>query len=285
MRVTDCFRGGLVAVVLTTATLAAAPALAQDSSVPSGDSVTVAVAAVQLNDYEGSDHYNTTPAPAVVGSVGGYAFQLIGNRVSVDLIRNNPGPVWDIQAGPTVLVNMNRSGTDGIDDVRVRALGKRSTAIEAGGFVGIGKTGVLTSPYDKLSFSISYRHDLGSVHKSATVTPSISYLTPLSRKAAAGIFVSADHVGARYGQTYFGVDAAGAAASGFPVYSPRAGWKSYTIGGGAGYALTGDLLHGWKIGAGGFYKRMTGDYADSPLVAIAGSKTQWLGAIGIGYTF
>ena len=30
---------------------------------------------------------------------------------------------------------------------------------------------------------------------------------------------------------------------------------------------------------------MTGDDAESPLVAIAGSKTQWLGAIGIGYTF
>ena len=30
---------------------------------------------------------------------------------------------------------------------------------------------------------------------------------------------------------------------------------------------------------------MLGDYADSPIVSIAGSKNQWVGAVGVGYTF
>ena len=30
---------------------------------------------------------------------------------------------------------------------------------------------------------------------------------------------------------------------------------------------------------------MLNDFADSPLVGIAGSKNQWLGAVGLAYTF
>jgi MipA family protein len=30
---------------------------------------------------------------------------------------------------------------------------------------------------------------------------------------------------------------------------------------------------------------MLGDYADSPVVSIAGSRNQWIGAVGVGYTF
>ncbi len=52
------------------------------------------------------------------------------------------------------VVDFNRSSIKSIDDVRVKRLGELDTSIELGGYVGIGKTGVFTSPYDRLSFSV-----------------------------------------------------------------------------------------------------------------------------------
>lgn len=277
---------------------AAVPATAQDTTVAppdtgavvaapdfDGDSITLGAGIAYLPDYEGSNDYRLTPAPGAIGSIGGYSFTVAGNRASLDLIRNAPGPGLDLQAGPIGVLNFNRSNADNIDDRRVRALGETGTAIELGGFVGIGKTGVITSPYDRLSASLSYRYDVNGVHRSGILQPTINYLTPLSRKAAVGLFASAEHTGRGYARTYFGVSPLQSVASGLPVYNARGGWKNWSLGALGTYALTGDLLHGAKIVAGGTYSRQFDRFADSPVVAIAGSRTQWLGVVGLAYTF
>jgi outer membrane scaffolding protein for murein synthesis (MipA/OmpV family) len=264
----------------------ASPATAQTAEErANGDSVTVGVAGAYLPDYEGSNDYRITPAPAAIGSVSGFNFQLIGNRLSVDLIPNRPGANWDFQFGPIGVVNLNRNSRKSIDDSRVKALPKRDAAIELGGYVGVGKVGVFTSPYDRLSLSVSYRHDVSDVHDSGIWSPSINYFTPLSRKAAVALSASAEHVSAKYGRTYFSVTPAEALQSGLPAYAAGSGWKSYTAGVAGTYSLTGDLQHGFKLVAAGSYKRMLNDYADSPLVSLAGSRDQWLGALGLAYTF
>lgn len=264
----------------------AVPARAQDQPADLyRDTVTVGAGVAALPDYEGSDDYRITPVPAAIGAVKGYGFVLAGNQLSIDLIKDRPGPVWDFQAGPIVQLNFNRSSSGSIDDLRVRALGKRAIAVELGGYVGIGKTGVLTSPYDKLSVTLGYRHDVGGVHASGIWNPSITYFTPLSRKAAIGLFASADIVERGYAQTYYSVSAAQSVASGLPVYTAGAGLKNWTLGAIGSYSLTGDLLHGVKIVGGCTYGRMEGDIARSPLVTIAGSRDQWLGALGLAYTF
>lgn len=68
------------------------------------------------------------------------------------------------------------------------ALGKCGIAVALGGYVGLGKTGVLTSPYDTLSVTLVYGPDVGSVYGSAIWSPGITCVTPLSRKAAIGVF-------------------------------------------------------------------------------------------------
>lgn len=271
----------------------ATPAAAQDqASTPApvdqrafGDSVTIGVAAVNLPDYEGSNDSRWVPAPAALGTVHGMAFQVAGNRASLDLIPNPKGPGWDVQVGPLAVVNFNRTSTKSISDPRIKALGKLNTAIELGGYVGIGKTGVITSPYDKLSVSVSYRYDVANAHKSGIIQPSVNYFTPLSRKAAVGLFASAERAQQGYADAYFTVTPAGSLASGLPAYRARSGWKSYMVGALGTVSLTGDLLHGWKLFGGGTYKRLLNSFADSPVVSIAGSRNQWLGAAGIGYTF
>jgi outer membrane scaffolding protein for murein synthesis (MipA/OmpV family) len=251
-----------------------------------GDTITIGGGIAYLPDYEGSDDYQFVPAPAAIGTIGGISFQVLGNRASADLIPSPSGPTWDFQAGPVAAVNFMRGNRAGIDDPQVRRLGERDTAIEVGGYVGIGKTGVITSEYDKLSVSVSYRHDVSGVHKSGIWQPSINYFTPLSTKAAVGLFASAERVETDYVQNYFNVGPAGAAASGLPVYtSGRGGWKNWTLGAVGTASITGDLLRGFKLVGGATYKRMLNDVADSPLISIAGSRSQWLGALGIAYTF
>jgi outer membrane scaffolding protein for murein synthesis (MipA/OmpV family) len=280
-------------LALAAAAVFVTPAAAQEASAPaqSGDfdfnrdTITVGAAGVYLSDYEGSNDYRFTAAPGAVGSIKGYGFVLAGNRISVDLIRDQPGPVWDLQAGPIGVVNFNRSSLKGIDDPRVRALGKVDTAIELGGYVGIGKTGVITSQYDQLSATVSYRHDVANAHDSGIWQPSVNYITPLSTKMAVAVFASAERAGRGYATTYFSVSPTQTLASGLPTYNARAGWKNYSLGGLATYSLTGNLLKGFKIVAGGTYVRMLNGFADSPLVSVAGSRNQWLGAVGLAYTF
>lgn len=267
---------------------AATPAFAQDADPAvdvNKDRVTLGVGVATLPDYEGSNDMRWSPLPAAQGTVGGYSFTLLGTRASVDLIRNTPGPGWDFQAGPIAVLNLNRTSTKGIHDPRVKALGKVGTAVEVGGYVGIGRTGVITSDYDMLSVSVSYRYDVAGAHKSGIITPSITYMTPLSRKAMVSLFASADIVERGYGRTYFSVTPAGSIASGLPVYTAGGGFKNFTLGGFAAYSLTGDLLHGLSLVAGGTYRKLQGDFADSPVTSVAGSADQWIGTVGLAYTF
>ncbi|WP_254606355.1 MipA/OmpV family protein [Sphingomonas bacterium] len=249
------------------------------------DTITVGGGGVYLPDYEGSKDYRFTAAPAALGSYKGFNFQLIGNRFNIDLIPDSRTSKFDFQAGPIAVLNLNRDSLKQINNRQVRALGELGNGIELGGFVGFGKTGIITSPYDKLSISVSYRHDVNNVSDSRVVTPSINYLTPLSTKAAVALFGSADNAGRGYAQTYFGVTAQQSLASGLAIYSPGSGWKSVTGGGVVTYSLTGNLLHGFKVLAGGTYTKMLGDFGNSPLVRTVGSRNQWIGAAGLAYTF
>lgn len=269
--------------------LAAAPAFAQVASPPAadpgGDFAVVGVGAGILPDYEGSDDYRWSPVPGAAGRVAGFNFQLAGNRASVDLIPDSAGPGWDFQAGPVAVVNFNRSSVKSIDDSRVKALGELNTAIELGGYVGIARTGVITSDYDRLSVSLTYRHDVNNAHDSAIWSPSVSYATPLSTKSLVTMFVSAERVENGYADAYFGVTPAQAVVSGLPAYNPEGGWKSWTAGLGGMVSLTGDLRGGLQLVGGATYKRLVNDFGQSPVTRIAGDRDQWMGVVGLAFAF
>lgn len=272
----------------------ATPAFAQDSNSAAtppvspdveigGDSITVGIGVATVPDYEGSNDNRIVPVPAARGSISGYSFSTRGPRLFVDLVKNEPGPTWDYQLGPVVSLNFNRVGD--VDDERVQLLGKKKVALELGGYIGIGKTGVLTSDYDKLSASVAYYHDVSNIHESYVITPQIDYGTPLSRKAYVGLSGSFSYVGSGYADTYFGVTAPQATRSGLTRYNPDAGWKNWSLSALGNYAITGDLLGGFSIVGGVSYSRLLGDFKRSPLVFTAGDRDQWFGAVGIAYTF
>ncbi|OYY70640.1 MipA/OmpV family protein [Sphingomonas sp. 28-63-12] len=261
-----------------------APRIEVDPAALDRDTITIGGGAGLVPSYEGSNDYVVIPVGAVRGRVNGFNFMSRGLQLSADLLREKPTSSIDLMAGPVASLNLNRTGR--IVDPRVRALGKRKVALELGGYVGIGKTGVITSAYDNLAVRVSYVRDVTGVHDSYLLTPSIEYGTPLSRRVYVGLGVSATLVGDRYAQNYFAVDAAGAARSGLPVFAqPRGGVKNYTGTLLASYALSGDLLHGVQLFTIISYSRLQGDFARSPLTSVAGNPNQVYGAVGIGYTF
>ncbi len=274
---------------LAAALAAATPALAQDEppaavAQEGAARLTIGAGVAWLPDYEGSNDTRWTPIPAINGTVSGMSFTLLGNRASMDILPNPTGPTWDFQFGPVVVVNLNRTNADAIADPRVRALGEIDTAVEVGGYIGIGKTGLITSDYDKLSISLSYRHDVTRIHKSGVWTPSINYTTPLSTKALVGLFAGAEIVEDRYARTYFGVTPAGSIASGLPVFTPKGGQKDISVGGVFTHALTGDLTKGLTLVTGFTYRKLVGDFARSPLVSVAGSRHNWTVGAGLALT-
>lgn len=263
-----------------------APAWAQsqpDAPAVGGDRLSIGAGAVLVPSYEGSNNYDASPGIVVQGSVDGHDFWTRGLNATFDLLKKRDPHALHLQFGPTVNLNLNRSGR--IADDQVRALGKVKAALEVGGFVGVSKMGVLTSDYDTLSVRLSVTHDVTGIHDSTIFTPSINYGTPLSRTAYVGVSGSVDIVGDGYADTYFSVDPAGSAASGLPVYSAKGGLKSYSLNLFAARSLSGGLTHGWALFAAGGYKRLLNDFSASPIVSVAGSANQWFGGIGVGYTF
>lgn len=264
------------------------PAFAQDADTQPAatsdyrDRLTVGLAVAVSPSYEGSDNYRLSPGGLLQGEVSGFSFAARGTNFYIDLIREAPRSKIDIVAGPVVQLRLERNGN--IRDPQVAALGKIKPALELGGYAGIGMSGLI-NPFDKLQFDVSYRADVSGIHNSALVSPTISYVTPLSRRTLALLAVSAEHVGRKYGQTYFDVPTT-ASASGLAPYAVQgAGWKS--AGGNLllVQSLGPDIRKGWSVFAFGGYSKLLGQYARSPIVANAGSADQFIGFAGLAYSF
>lgn len=284
-RLAKCFR--FIGIALTAAgAIATSSAHAQnvDRSDPDRSRLTIGVGAASLPDYEGADENKITPGAIVVGKVEGHDFFTRGTQLYFNLIPSGTGPGTNFELGVIGAVRLDR--TNEVDDLRVRELGKLKTAWEAGGYVGISRTGVITSDYDTLTVRVAYVHDVSEVYDSYVITPQINYATPLSARTLVSVGASADFVGKGYGRTYFGVTSAGALASGLRTYSINdSGWKRYSLTAFALQSLSGDLRRGLGLGAGVLYGRLLGDYKRSPIVSDVGDADQLAVAVGLTYTF
>lgn len=279
------------AFLIGTTLLAAAPALAQESTTGTetplpdpndqSDTVSIALGGAYLPDYEGSNDYRIIPAAAIRGRLGGISFFTRATYLYVDLVPRGEGKL-DFDAGPIAGVRLNRTGK--VKDNLVDLLPQRKKAIELGGFAGITYHG-LTNPYDALSVRLDVVKDVGNAHGSTVITPTIDFGTPLSRHTYVGLSASADWVGGGYADYYYSIDAADSLASGLPVYYADGGFKNWKLSMLANQSLTGDLTKGLSLFGTASYSRLSGDFKKSPIVSQRGSAGQWLVAAGLAYTF
>ena len=245
------------------------------------DMVTVGLGAAITPDYEGSDDYRFIPAAAIRGTVSGISFNTRGTYLYVDVIKASGGKV-DFTVGPIVGVRLTTYRH--IHDDVVERLPKRKRALEVGGFAGVNVHG-LTNPYDTLGFRVDVTHDIGSAHKSTIVSPNVEFSTPLSPTTYASLNAGMEFVSNKFADYYYTITPADSAASGLPVFNAGGGMKNWKLGLLLNQSLTGDLLHGFSVFGLGQYSLLQGDFKRSPIVSQRGSASQWLGALGVAYTW
>ncbi len=285
MRLAACFAFAVCCLgspALAQSAPAGGSALPSPEEVANKDMITVGAGAAIVPDYEGSDDYRVIPAAAIRGKVGGFSFSTRGSYFYFDAIPHRGSSKVDVNLGPIVGVRFN-SRRHIHDDV-VELLPRRKTAIEAGGFVGVSFHG-LTNPYDTLALRLDVTHDVGSAHKSTIFSPNLEFSTPLSRTTYASANVGMEFVGNRFADYYYTITPADSAASGVPVFDADGGMKNWKAGLLLNQSITGDLLHGISIFGLGQYSRLVGDFRRSPIVSVRGSPNQWIGAIGLAYTW
>ena len=277
------------------ATCLASPALAQaapagptgalpdPTEINSRDTLTIAAGAGIVPDYEGSDDYRFIPVGAVRGRYKGIGFTTRGSYLYVDVVPRGSGKL-DFEFGPIVGARFNSRRH--IDDPVVKLLPNRKTAFEVGGFAGVGYNG-LTNPYDRLAFRVDVLHDVGSAHKSTTFSPNIEFSTPVSHSTYIGANVGLEFVSNKFADYYFSISPADSLATGgvLPPFNASGGLKNWKAGLLVNQSLSGNLLHGLSIFGVGQYSHLVGDFKRSPIVSQRGSASQWLGALGLGYTW
>lgn len=267
--------------------VAALPAFAQGGPPPgvggrpSADTVTVGLGVGVTTSYDGAREYRVIPGGILRGTFKGHDFQLNGLQLFVDAIPNDTRSKVDIELGPVAGVNFNRTGD--VSDARVAALGELKTAVELGARGSIGLRSVLNRT-DKLAFAVTGKWDVAGAHRSHVISPSVEYSTLAGRRTFLRLAFTTEFVGKRYADYYFGIDGAGAVASGLAAWNPDGGLAS--IGGNvlASYSLSGRRT-GWSLFGIAAYKRLQGDIAASPIVRDTGSPDQFFSSIGLGYTF
>jgi outer membrane scaffolding protein for murein synthesis (MipA/OmpV family) len=271
----------------------AAPTIAQSqpagSQLPSPDDIaardtmTVALGAGYVPDYEGSDDYHLIPAAAIRGRYHGIAFTTRGLHLYVDVAPRGDGTI-DFEVGP--IIGARHDKRSHIKDDVVELLPNTKTAIELGAFAGMGYSG-LTNPYDRLSFRVDLLHDVGSAHKSTIISPSVEFSTPVSRSTYFGVNAGAEFVSNKFADYYYTVTPADTLATGgiLPAFDADGGVKNWKVGALVNQSLTGDLLHGFSLFGLAQYSHLLGDFKRSPIVSDRGSPSQWMIAAGGAYTW
>lgn len=265
------FQPSLLAAALVATTL---PSCAQSQTPPApplGLSGSVSLGVATMPRYEGSPNRRTIAAPDLSLS---YRTADWGH---VDL--DHTGLGWTffeqdaLRAGLLLSADPGRKDRNvsglgpAAGDDRLRGMGDVRASAEAGVTAGYGPVG------------LTYRKSLGQRgHRGAQVDLGVSWPVPLSDALALSLNAGASWADQRYLQAYFGVTPEQSAASGYAVYTPKAGLHKVDLGIGAEYQLQPDL----KLKALAGVSALGGDAKNSPIVS---KKTGATGYVGLAWLF
>jgi outer membrane scaffolding protein for murein synthesis (MipA/OmpV family) len=254
-----------------------------EESIFAGDYLSLGIGAAVSPSYTGSDDYTVFPLPIVQGSYGGIDINPRAGGVGLDFVPDGEDEIG-LDLGVAARLRGDRASR--IGDEVVKSLGELDRAIEVGPSAGISASQVLNR-YDSLSFSTDVLWDINGAHEGMVVSPSVSYFTPVSRAVAGSLTLGAEYADADFNDYYFTVTPAQGTASGLPAFDAHeSGFTSVSATLLTAFDLDGDLTNGgWGLVGIAGYSRVVGQAADTPLTTIRGSRDQFLGAMGVGYTF
>lgn len=252
--------------ILLTAMLNTA-AKAQDAGVHG----TIVSGVADVPEYEGADRQRVVPF--LIGRIND------GNRylaIEGPTLRANIVDRKQVEFGPEISVTPRRGS--GIHSPAVVRLGTINDAIEVGAFAAISQS---LSARDRIRIAIDAVQDVSGVHKGWLSTARASFESSVSPRLSFAGDVHATYASADYARAYFTVTSAGAAASGLSPFKARSGIKDI----GASVNITYAIDQRWSLFGIGAYKRLVGSTAQSPIVKRAGNAGQFVGGIGIGWSF
>lgn len=261
----------LVSTLLACGTaLSATGVHAQEASADGPSRGIIAVGAGIVPEYDGASDMRVLPFVTGEIRLGIVNLELRGQRLRLDL---NPGS--RLSFGPAIGMRLPRDNADG----PVALLPEIDTAIEAGAFVGY-RIGGDRFGQGSVQMDLTVVHDVSDTHKGLIATAGASYAAIRNPIFSLSLDAQTSWANADYARTYFGVDEAGAAASGLPAYRPGAGFRDVGAGVTASYWFNQRL--GVIARAGASY--LIGDLADSP-VTVEGSRWQPTGGLALAYRF
>lgn len=233
--------------------------------------VTLGAGALYHPDYLGSDEYEVQPFPTLK-----VAYDALYIKTDGPGLRANVMPHGLFEFGPIVRYGEGRSDVE--DDV-VDQLPEIDDELWLGLFAGYTEKGIF-GDRDSLGVEVqtlwAATEDNGS-----TVTLGVTYGVQATRRLQLSVGTSATYADTDYAQTYYSIDAAGAAASGLSQFSAGDGLRDVGLKVSARFAVTREI----GIGAMAGVSRLVGDFADSPIVDARGSATQAFGGMFLSYTF
>jgi outer membrane protein len=283
------FRLPLPLLLAGTALALAAPVQAQDvggdgldGTAFDGDWLAVGVGVGVGPSYAGSNDYAVFPFPLVIGRLGGVGISARPSGAALDLLPRQSGELR-FSLGPSLRLRSNRA-SDPKDPV-VAALPRLKRSVDLGPSGGVSFPGIVHR-YDSLSVSLDTLWDVGGTHGGMTISPSVTYFTPLGKGAAVALTLDADHGDRQFMDYYYSVEPAASAASGLSEFEAEGGWYragAYLVG---GIDLNGSLADGgFAVFGIAAWSRMLGDAKASPFTSERGNADQFVGAVGVGYTF
>jgi len=225
-------------------------------------------------DYEGSDDYMVGASPFARFQLKGHEQYIMINafELRVNLL-DHP---W-LRVGPSLNY---RFGRDDVDDSVVKKMKDIDGTVEAGGFFGVEFIDGV-NPRKRLLADVDFLTDICNEHDGYTITGSIRGWYPLSKMFDVGLGTALVYASENYMETYFGVTQKDSNRSGLPAFDADSGVKDFRI-----YPML--VMHlntNWHIGAGVQYRRLLTDADDSPVVDKRGSSNQWIGGIGLAYSW
>jgi outer membrane protein len=217
-------------------------------------------------DYEGSDEYEAVPVLlARAARDNGQLVELRGTTLRANLL---PSPVFS--AGPIVNYRFER---DDVDEDAVDDLDDVDEAIEIGGFLGLRYQGWLAR--------VALTKDVNDAHDGILLSLLGGYRAQLAPQWSLTTIASSTWADDDYMDTYFGIDAGDAAASGLDEFEAEEGFKDV----GLTLRLAWTSGASWGVTANASYKRLLNDAEDSPVVDDVGDENQLFGSVALTYSF
>ncbi|MFO6448026.1 MipA/OmpV family protein [Erythrobacter sp. NE805] len=230
---------------------------------------TIGIAAVP--DYESADDYQILPLVDGRVTFGERYVAIQGTAIRADVIAAE-----GFEFGPVASFTFGRDAD--IKNAAVADLGRIKDAYEVGAFAA--KTFNLAGN-DNLRLAVQGVHDVSDVHGGYVVTASATYAAPVGERLNLLFDLGASYASDDYAETYFSVTPASSSASGLPQFTAKGGLKDVGAQVTASYRI-GD---NWGVAATAGYRRLLGDFADSPVVTSGGSADQLSGGVGVFFTF